>query len=368
MRRFPLHIENLETRSLLSSGLATDVAREHTTPASISLTPLPLTLNLDPSSDPAHNGVVYQTRMNVSGQTAPGEIVKIAPATGHHFSLRTKADARGDYHFNLHLGIGQTTLQARAITPTGRQATAGLTVTCGNLVIAWNAAALQAIRTDGTSPPVAARNLAMVQVAVFNAVNAIDPMYQEYHASMTPPTGASPDAAAAQAAHDVLTYLYPKQSSTFDAELAASLAGLHPGRSRAAGIAVGQAAAQQIIAWRNNDGADTKVTYVPGTALGKWQPTPPAFAKALLPQWPQVTPFALVSGSQFRPSNPPALTSSDYAAALNEVERLGSKNSTTRTSEQTQIAFFWSDGAGTSTPPATGTRSPSRWRSNVMAR
>jgi membrane-associated phospholipid phosphatase len=105
------------------------------------------------------------------------------------------------------------------------------------------------------------------------------------------------------------------------------------------------------LAWRATDGSSRVVSYTPGTQPGQWQPTPPTFSPAAFPQWSAVTPFAISSGSQFRPAGPPALTSQAYANALQEVEALGSANSTTRTPEQSQIALFWADGAGTETPP-----------------
>lgn len=91
--------------------------------------------------------------------------------------------------------------------------------------------------------------------------------------------------------------------------------------------------------------------YTPKTDLGNWVPTPPAFAGALLPQWPNVTPFAMTSGSQFRPSGPPALDSAKYAEEVNEVKEIGKIDSLTRTPDQTAIAKFWANGAGTFTPP-----------------
>ena len=91
--------------------------------------------------------------------------------------------------------------------------------------------------------------------------------------------------------------------------------------------------------------------YAPKTDLGSWVPTPPALAAALAPQWPQVTPFAMTSGSQFRPPGPPALEGAQYAEEVNYVKEIGKIDSLTRTPDQTAIAKFWANGAGTFTPP-----------------
>src|SRR6185503_7399361 len=145
---------------------------------------------------------------------------------------------------------------------------------------------------------------------------AIDRSFEPYHAHVHASHGASPEAAAARAAHDTLSALFPTQAGTFDAALAADLAGIPPGRARQ-GVAVGHEVARQILDWRSIDGSDATVTYTPGTDPGDWQPTPPANLAALAPQWPSVTPFAMTSGSQFRPDAPPALDSAEYAAAFN---------------------------------------------------
>src|SRR5262249_53330190 len=107
----------------------------------------------------------------------------------------------------------------------------------------------------------------------------------------------------------------------------------------------------KMLAWRSRDGLDRRVAYTPGTAVGAWRPTPPDFRPALLPQWPRLTCFAMRSGAQFRPADPPALTSAAYTASFQEVKALGAVNSTTRTPEQPEIARFWADGDGTVTPP-----------------
>jgi membrane-associated phospholipid phosphatase len=218
-----------------------------------------------------------------------------------------------------------------------------------NVVLEWNQLALHAVGQARLSPVFVSRDLAITQAAVYDAVAAIDRSFEPYHAHVKASRGASLEAAAAQAAHDTLTALFPTQASTFDSALAADLAGIPPGRARQ-GTEVGSEVARQILDWRSTDGSvpdPNAPPYVPGTDPGDWRPTPPAFLPALAPQWPQVTPFALTSGAQFRPDAPPALDSAAYAAAFDEVKDLGRADSTTRTDEQTQIAKFWNDGLGT---------------------
>src|SRR5262249_43759873 len=157
-------------------------------------------------------------------------------------------------------------------------------------VIEWNQLALHAVGQARVSPVVASRALAITEAAVYDSVNAIDQSFAPYFAHVRASQGASPEAAAAQAAHDTLTAPFPSQASTFDAALAADLVGIPPGRARQ-GTEVGQAVAQQILTWRSTDGTTATVTYTPGTDPGDWQPTPPANLPALAPQWPYVTPF-----------------------------------------------------------------------------
>src|SRR5439155_7828597 len=135
--------------------------------------------------------------------------------------------------------------------------------------------------------------------------------------------------------------LFPAQSTTFDAALTTRLAKVADGPAKTAGVQLGQETAAAILAWRANDGSGTTVTYTPGTNPGDWQPTPPANAAALLPQWPNVVPFAMTAGTEFRPAGPPALTSQAYADALNQVQAIGSATNSTRTADQTEIANFW---------------------------
>lgn len=221
----------------------------------------------------------------------------------------------------------------------------------GDVVLQWNDVLLDAIRAERTAPPYAARNMAIVHTAVYDAVNAIGGGSTPYLDGRRGPKDAAPEAAAAAAAHGTLVALYPARKAAFDAALASSLAVVPNGSGENKGVALGRSVAQHALASRRNDGADAVVAYTPGTEADDWQPTPGAFAPALLPQWPAVKPFAMKSGDQFRPDGPPDITSPEFAAAFEEVKALGGVGSAIRTSEQTEIARFWADGAGTATPP-----------------
>ncbi|MEG4068729.1 phosphatase PAP2 family protein [Microcoleus sp. Pol11C2] len=221
----------------------------------------------------------------------------------------------------------------------------------GNPVIEWNGVMLNAVRTASTAPPLASRNMAMVHAAIYDAVNSISKKYTPYLVEIDPPAGTSAEAATAAAAHRVLVTLYPAQAATFNEAYASSLAKITDGKAKQDGIALGQQVADQIISSRSTDGITKVVQYTPKTDLGSWVPTPPALAAALAPQWAEVTPFAMTSGSQFRPAGPPALDSAQYAEEVNYIKEIGKSDSLTRTPDQTVIAKFWANGAGTFTPP-----------------
>jgi len=149
----------------------------------------------------------------------------------------------------------------------------------------------------------------------------------------------------------VLADVFPARQAELQAALSASLADVPRGAARYKGEAWGRFVGRKIVALRADDGANGFVAYQPSGELGRWRPTPPAFAPALLPQWPYVRPFAMTSGDQFRAPAPSALTSPEFVAAFAEVHDFGAAASATRTPDQTQIAYFWEDGAGTVTPP-----------------
>jgi hypothetical protein len=194
--------------------------------------------------------------------------------------------------------------------------------------------------------------MAMVGVAVFDAVNSITGEYRPYRTRFAVSPTASAEAATAVAAARTLEALFPTLADQFRGKLDSFLASIPDGSDKTDGIALGEQAAASILEWRSTDGSTRAVSYTPGTDPGEWRPTLPRNAAALAPQWPRVRPFAITFGSVFRPAGPPALTSDEYAAAVNEVKALGRRDGSSRTAEQTQIALFWADNAGVSpTPP-----------------
>ncbi len=220
-----------------------------------------------------------------------------------------------------------------------------------DLVTDWNARALDAIRANRTPPPLAARNLAILHVAIFDACNGIGQNCEPYYVAAKPAGVASKEAAITTAARRVLVNLFPAQQPAFETAATAELAGLAEGPSKSTGAAWGEQVAAAILQWRASDGASLTVAYAPGSGAGMWIPTPSAFAPALLPNWPQVLPFAMTSPAQFRPMPPPTLDSAQWAEDFNRTKDLGRIDSTARTADQTAIARFWADGGGTATPP-----------------
>jgi membrane-associated phospholipid phosphatase len=214
----------------------------------------------------------------------------------------------------------------------------------------WNHIMLEATLTPPATPaPVSTRSTAIVQAAVFDAVNGIDPQYTPIHVSRRGPRNASKRAAAVQAAYAILTRLYPAQSDMLEQQRSTSLMGISRGwgaersESIQKGIEWGQTVADAIWAWRSNDGfAQTLPPFTGGTAPGEWRPTP--LLPGLAPQLAHVTPWVIQSPSQFRPSAPPALDSAEYTADFNEIKVMGKNSSTSRTVDETDAALFWNPG------------------------
>jgi hypothetical protein len=235
--------------------------------------------------------------------------------------------------------------------PGGGQVTESKKIAPKDVVLRWNEAALFAIRNEKTPAPIAARNLALLHTAIFDAVNAVSRTHVSFYVGAGAPRNTSPEAAAAVAAHHILSTLYPRLTASFDIALDASLASIPDGPAKANGVTVGHSTAEHFLRWRGRDGQGTSISYKPSDALGRWQPTPPDQRPALLPGWSGVSCFALDNTSHFRAAGPPDVKSPEFAKALNEVKEIGAANSTKRTNEQTAIAHFWADGDGSVTPP-----------------
>lgn len=212
-----------------------------------------------------------------------------------------------------------------------------------DIVLDWNILALRTAAAAPFNPPLESRNLAMVHAAMFDAVNSIVCEFHPYAVKLRPRDGASPEAAAAAAAHLVLVQLYPDQRLVLDAAYASSLSLIADGPSKTNGITVGETVASSILALRASDGALEAIAapYTPGTDAGLWIPTPPLFLRPLDPGWGAVRPFLMEDGAQFRPGPPPELSSRQYTRDFDEIKGVGSAASTTRTPEQTDLARFW---------------------------
>jgi hypothetical protein len=221
-------------------------------------------------------------------------------------------------------------------------------------VLYWNDVALNAAVVDHGigapglqfGPTRTSRAFAIVQGAVFDVVNSIDPQYSPYLIQVAAPPDASLDAAVAEAAYTTLVSLYPYQQPLLDSALATALQNI-PQQSEIDGMAVGVTVAKAILAARSNDGsqidaAGQPVHYTYGQLPGQWRADPlhPNITP-LTPDWGKVTPFVVQSATQFGTPPPPAITSLAYALAYEQVKALGSVNSTVRTDNETNIGYFW---------------------------
>ena len=220
-----------------------------------------------------------------------------------------------------------------------------------NVALDWSALMMTGIRSDTTGPTLASRNLAILHLAIYDAVNSVTGTYQPYLTQLSPPPATSAEAAAAGAGRTVLKVLYPSLSARTDGAFELWLATTANDAAITNGLTLGTTVAERLLAARANDGSATDVPYIPSDKPGQWRRTPPFFRPPLTPQWRYVTPFALPELGSFVPGPPPALNSAAYAEAFNEVKQIGAKNSTVRTAEQSQIATFWSDFSYTAMPP-----------------
>jgi PAP2 superfamily len=207
-------------------------------------------------------------------------------------------------------------------------------------VLDWNEIMVTLVQDQ---PPIVIRVTAITQLAVFEAVNAVAGEYEPYLGSVAAAPGASADAAAVSAAHRALRNYFPDHADSLDAARAESLARIPDGRAKDSGIAVGEAAADAMIAARVNDGSESPESYLPPSSNpGEWQLTPDCPASGgLFLHFRNVTPFVMRRGDQFRSDPPPALTSGKYTRAYQEVKDVGGRNSTQRPPDRTDVARLY---------------------------
>jgi len=205
-------------------------------------------------------------------------------------------------------------------------------------VLDWNDVTLAEVTASGQLPPDGARTMAMVHVAVFDALNAIDRRYEPVALRESGPEGASTDAAVASAAYTVLAALFPSREQRLKESYAAALARVPEGYAKHAGIELGVRAAHACLELRAADGTGAPNRYAPQTSPGVYVPT----SLPVSSEWPDVEPWSMQTGAQFRPAPPPKLTSDVWARDFAEVERLGARDSSQRTAAQTENARFWS--------------------------
>lgn len=211
-----------------------------------------------------------------------------------------------------------------------------------DVVTDWNQTAIKAVLENPPTGLTGIRNLAIVHLAVHDAVNGVQPRHKPYLVTARAPQGASAEAAALGAAHAALVALYPSQKASLDAALARDTAKIAPGAGQAAGLAWGREVAFAHLKAREGDGVDGQQVYVaPANDLNAWKPTFPAFAAPLQPHFGQVKPFFVESALQFDPGPPQGPSTRLFAQELDEVRRLGARESKERTSDQTAVAIFW---------------------------
>ena len=249
--------------------------------------------------------------------------------------------------------VGATTRSAMLMLIVALLAVSPLPVSAAtpDPVLEWIGVMNSTVLKAGTAPNVTSRVVALVSASVFDAVNGIEPNFRPLQVRPDAPHNASQRAAAIQAAYATLLHLYPAQSATLTTRLNASLMALastEKVESIAAGVAWGQTVADAIWTSRLTDGfAPTPPPFigvqgVVGTpAVGAWRPTPPANAFGATPQIATMTPWVLTRPSQFRLPPPLALSSTEYAADLNEVKVMGTLSGSMRTPDQSELALFW---------------------------
>src|SRR5215472_662246 len=222
----------------------------------------------------------------------------------------TKTNFQSALSMPWHVRKGQLKMSRLALSLAMILVTAAC-VSAQNVVVQWNAIASTTIVTNHAEASVASGVwFAYVHLAVYDAVNAIDRRFQPYLFTTDPPTGANKDAAAVAAAHRVLVHYFPSDQGSLDAQYVSSLAAIPDTQANiSAGVTVGEASAQAMIAARANDGLLASVPYTPPVGPGFWLPTPPAYAPIPLTPWlGQMVPFTMASAAEFLPHEGPPCT------------------------------------------------------------
>lgn len=213
-----------------------------------------------------------------------------------------------------------------------------------DVVLDWNETASAVLLANESlqNPGMASRTMAMMNVAMYDALNSIEPEYETFYRHGPRLNGARTDAAMAAAAHGVLSAVYPDQSAIINQALTDSYSTIPNDAARVLGQQRGASVAVNVVQARSGDGYDSMVQYTPIGGPGNWTPDPlNPTQEAWGPEWGALQPFALPDANSFMPPPMPALDSQEYADAFNEVKELGALNSATRTQEQTDIGYFW---------------------------
>lgn len=303
------------------------------TPTNVSFPPYNITATISPASDPNQTGVVFDSGTFVTGKAPAYSTVWLAYGPLGYFNTVTRAGPDGTYIFAASIPKGTTELRIFAEAPSQAYSNvATLRVTNADPIVAWDAIAQRLIQEDFLSPEEASHDLAILHTAQYDAVVAATGQGQPYAVNASAAPGTSPEVAATYAASTVLNAIFPYHGAELAVDLLVATVNFKNNDSYRLGAALGEDVAKRTLALRLDDNA---------LSIGTVHAIPN-------PNWGEVTPFALNSGSQFRPPAPPAPGSSAFDQALAEVTTLGRDVSPTRTADQTVAAGFWDDNLGTS--------------------
>jgi hypothetical protein len=206
-----------------------------------------------------------------------------------------------------------------------------------DMITDWNVTTHEVLKAGRVAGGPAARTLAMVHVAMSDAVNSVQDRYARYTANVAAKPNASAEVAAASAARDILIQLYPAQKQMIEDAYVASIKSIPDGPAKTDGAALGAQVATAVQDDRSKDGTNAPDTYRPHASPGVWVPT----TMPITAQYARATPWVVKNADQFRPGSPPQLSGALYARDYNETKTMGGSKSTTRTPEQTEAVKFW---------------------------